>query len=451
MLLCTEVWERFSYYGMRALLVLFLTQRVFAGDGWTRVLGARVVASLFGGAPTDAATSEERQRQVVRLASRVYGSYTALVYLTPLGGGVLADRVAGQRRMVLAGGVLMAAGHAAMTSEAFTFVGLLLIALGNGAFKPNISTQVGRLYVADATPVRRDAAFSYFYCGINVGAALAPLVTGALAESVGFGAGFAAAGLGMLLGLAIVVLGARYLPPDATHLSLPKETRPELRTLLLAHRARVLAIVALAALNILFWAVYEQQGDSLALFIEDRVARGGVPSSFFQSLNPAFILLFTPAVSALWRWQAKRDAEPHAVTKMSIGCALLALSYVLLALGSAGGGRTSAGWVVLHLVVLTLGELYLSPVGLSFVTQAAPAELAALLMGVWFLSSFFGNFMAGALGARYADMAPAGFWLLCAVLAGVNAAALLLARRPIRAALVAPPHASGTSAGVISS
>ncbi len=429
------MWERFSYYGMRALLVLYLSRRVFAGDAWTRVLGARFVASLYGGAPAADASPQERERQTVRLASRVYGAYTALVYLTPLAGGVLADRLYGQRRMVLAGGVLMALGHAAMTSEALTFVGLLLIALGNGAFKPNISTQVGRLYAADASPQRRDAAFSAFYCGINVGAALAPLVTGALANAAGFGAGFAAAGVGMCVGLAVVLAGARHLPPDAPHLA--QAARPELRALLRTHRTRVTAVVALAGLNILFWSVYEQQGDALALFIEDRVSRGGVPSAFFQSLNPVFILLLTPAVNALWRWQAKREREPHAITKMALGCALLAASFALLAFGcaAAGDARTPAAWVVLHLLVLTLGELYLSPVGLSFVTQVAPAELAALLMGIWFLSSFFGNYAAGALGARYADTPPATFWLLCALLAGANSGALLAARRPIQRAL----------------
>jgi POT family proton-dependent oligopeptide transporter len=419
---------------MRALLVLYLTQRIFVGDTPGRVLGASAVAALYGGAPSAGAPPAEREKQVVRLASRVYGSYTALVYLTPLAGGMLADRKFGQRRMVLVGGVLMAAGHAAMTSEALTFVGLLLIALGNGAFKPNISTQVGRLYTADATPARRDAAFSAFYVGINVGAAMAPLVTGSLLHAAGFGAGFGAAGVGMCVGLAVVLLGAKHLPPDAPHLQLPKAA---LRTLLRAHRARCTAILALAGLNIVFWMVYEQQGDSLAIFIEDRVARGAVPSSFFQSLNPAFILLLTPPLNALWRWQARRDAEPHQITKMAIGCALLAASYLLLSLGcaGAGAGRTSAAWVVLHLLVLTLGELYLSPVGLSFVTQAAPPELGALLMGAWFLSSFFGNFAAGALGARYADVTPASFWLSCAALAAANAGALLAARRPIRAAL----------------
>jgi POT family proton-dependent oligopeptide transporter len=437
-----QVWERFSYYGMRALLVLYLTQRVFSGEA--RVLGGAGVAAMFGGAPRADASPEQQQRQVVRLSSRVYGAYTALVYLTPLVGGLAADRLWGQRRMVLLGGVLMAAGHAAMTSEALTFLGLLLIALGNGAFKPNISTQVGRLYAGDASPMRRDAAFSAFYCGINVGAALAPLVTGALADAAGFGAGFAAAGVGMLVGLAVVALGAKHLPPDAPHLRTEHKPAP-LGALLRLHRARVAAVVSLAALNILFWATYEQQGDALALFIDARVARGGVPSAFFQSLNPLFILLLTPGVNALWRWQARRGGEPHQVTKMALGCALLALSFLLLALGCAATGaegRTSAGWVVLHLLVLTLGELYLSPVGLSFVTQVAPPELAALLMGVWFLSSFFGNFAAGALGARYADTPPAGFWAACATLAGANAAALLAARQPIRAALAGTPQAS---------
>ena len=471
------MWERFSYYGMRSLLVLYLCQRVFADDNWRRVAGASTACALYGAPPPLGTVSAAvRERHVVRLASRIYGSYTALVYLTPLGGGLLADRVLGARRCVLLGGAVMAAGHAAMTSEVLTFLGLLLIALGCGLFKPNISTQVGctrraarprrrparaysptrrcwptqvgRLYAGDATPTRRDAAFSAFYVGINVGAALAPLVTGALAHSASFGAGFAAAGVGMGVGLAVMLLGARHLPPDAPHLqpaaadAAAAPSRPSLRALLSRHRRRVAALLVLAALNVPFWAVYEQQGDALALFIEDRVARGGMPSAFFQSLNPAFILLFTPAVNAAWRAQARRDREPHAVAKMAIGAALLAASFLILALGTAAarGGKTPAVWVVLHLAVLTLGELYLSPVGLSFVTQVAPAELAALLMGCWFLSSFFGNYLAGALGALYADAPPARFWAGCATLAGADAMALIAAWPRLMSALAAPPR-----------
>ena len=209
------MWERFSYYGMRALLVLYLTKVILARGFWPNVAGIGLVTSLYG-QPDDSLPDEARERQVKAIASRLYGLYTALVYLTPLAGGYLADRHFGQRRMVLAGGALMAVGHATMASDRLCLLGLGLIALGNGAFKPNISTQVGRLYDGDGgSSARRDGAFSIFYCGVNLGAALAPLVTGGLRAASGFAAGFAAAGVGMLIGLAVFVAGSRHLPPDA--------------------------------------------------------------------------------------------------------------------------------------------------------------------------------------------------------------------------------------------
>ena len=490
-LCCTECWERFSYYGNNALLAVYLRDVVFARGTWRSVWGVSLVTFLYG-QPDDGASDAVRTAGVERSVAQLYGLYNALVYLTPLAGGLLADLRYGQRRLVLVGALLMSLGHGVMVSERATLVGLALIALGNGAFKPNVSTQVGRLYDGDASPTRRNAGFSIFYVAINLGSAAAPLVCASLAASYGAAAGFAAAGVGMLVALCVMLIFWRFLPPDAPHLggggggslkradsgpcedagaielaprdassdnappcldsaelshthAAPARTHQRgrsLRALLSRHRLRVLTIVSLACLNIAFWASYSQTGDALAFFIDSRVSRGNVPAGYFQALNPILILALTPGLNALWRWQAAAGQEPHAVTKMALGCALLSLSYIVLALACAGsttsnGATTSAGWIVLQQLILTLGELYVSPVGLSFVTQAAPPDLLSFLMGVWFLSSFFGNYLGGALSGLYASLSPPAFFAVCAVVAGANAVAVAAAAPRLRAALLA--------------
>jgi POT family proton-dependent oligopeptide transporter len=426
-LFATEMWERFSYYGMRALLVLYLVKYLFDPARAQNVAGFAQIKSLFEFVfgPLD----------VQPLSSQIYGTYTGLVYLTPILGGYLADRVLGQRRMVVIGALLMAVGHFMMAFEPLFFFALTVLILGNGAFKPNISTQVGTLYApGDA---RRDRAFSIFYVGINLGAFLAPLVCGTLGEKLGWHYGFAAAGVGMTIGLAIYLLAAPALPPT--------EVRGR------AHAGepfgrvewRALGALLLLALPVtFFWATYEQQGNTITLWASDHTDRifnlvfwsFEIPTTWFQALNPFLIFAFTPIILALWRRQAGRGREPATVLKMAYGCLATAAAYLILvaAAFAAGAGKASWLWLVAYFIVLTVGELYLSPTSLSLVTKVAPARAISMMMGVWLATSFTGGFLAGYLGSLWSGMAKSSFFLMCSVIAALAGLVILAFVRPLK-------------------
>src|SRR5271157_1803016 len=353
-LFTTEMWERFSYYGMRSLLVLYMTKYLLAPEHARNVLGLGGVKSaleaVFG--PLD----------VQPLSSQIYGFYTALVYLTPIFGGILADRVLGQRRTVVLGAVLMAIGHFMMAFQSVFFPALLFLILGNGAFKPNISTQVGSLYPAGDP--RRDRAFSIFYVGINLGAFFSPLVCGTLGEVYGWHYGFSAAGIGMVIGLLIYLSGQRWLAPDnlmerelAGENALPSITTEE--------KNRMWGLIAVCLISVAFWAAYEQQGNTLALWADtntDRLIFGWeFPASWYQSLNPALVFLLTPVITTLWAWQSKKQREPSAVTKMAFGCFLLASGFLVMVPAAmsyaADGTPVSVLWLFFFTLLVTLGEL----------------------------------------------------------------------------------------------
>lgn len=399
----TEMWERFSFYGMRALLIYYMTKHLLFDQG---------------------------------LASHLYGLYGGLVYFTPLLGGWLADRYLGQDRCVILGGVLMAAGHFLMAFDALFFPALGLIILGSGAFKPNISAQVGGLYaVGDG---RRDRAFSIFYVGINLGAFLSPLVCGFLGERWGWHYGFGAAGVGMVLGLCIYLAGRRFLPrtgPVTPEAETPVERGEE--------KSRLLGLAAVCLVVVLFWAVYEQMGNTMALWVDsdtDRHILGWeMPASWFQSFNPFFIFLLTPLVTRLWSRQSRAGREPTSVGKMALGLFFMGAAFVIMiypaSLYAVDGTPVSMFWLVGFTLVLTLGELYLSPVGLSLVTKLAPAHLLSLCMGIWFLAQFAGNMGAGLLGGLWTAISPTTFFALMAGLAVLGGLALVGLGRPLRRVL----------------
>jgi len=398
------MWERFSYYGMRALLVYYMLKQL---------------------------TFTQAQ------ASHIYGLYTGLVYLTPFFGGILADRALGQRKAVILGAVLMAIGHFLMAFQSLFFSALLFLILGNGAFKPNISTQVGNLYpVGDP---RRDRAFSIFYVGINIGAFFSPLVCGTLGELYGWHCGFSAAGVGMIIGLSIYLLGQRWLAPD----NLMKRKSPEKQpseSLTPDEKNSVWGLMAICLISVAFWAAYEQQGNTVALWADvntdRRVFGWEFPASWFQSLNPAFVFTFTPLVTTFWSWQSRKSKEPSAVLKMAIGCFLLATGFLAMIpaamMHEEAGTRVGMGWLVLFTFLVTLGELYLSPVGLSVVTKLAPARIVSMMMGIWFLSSFFGNYAAGFLGHYWEQMTKDVFFLMIAAIAFAAGLAILMILRPLK-------------------
>jgi POT family proton-dependent oligopeptide transporter len=433
-LFTTEMWERFSYYGMRALLVLYMTKYLLIGGHADAALGLGGLESLleavFG------------PLGVQPLASQIYGLYTALVYLTPIFGGLLADRVLGRRRTVVLGAVLMAIGHFMMAVEQLFLIALLALILGSGAFKPNISTQVGRLYPPGDH--RRDRAYSIFYVGINVGAFLAPLVCGTLGEEAGWHYGFAAAGVGMLIGLAIYLYALPSLPPDELQeAGISLAGAPVARRKLDRDEWRaVIALLVLFVPNTLFWATYEQQGNTLVLWADANTDRTidllgfvtQIPTTWFLAFNPFMIFAFTPLVVALWAWQAARGAEPSSITKMALGCVGVTAANLIMAVAafSAGGGKASWLWLLFYFVVITVGELYLSPIGLSLVTKVAPLRILSMMMGVWLATSFVGGFLAGYLGSFWSRMEKPEFFLLMAAIAAVAGAAIFVCRFMLR-------------------
>jgi proton-dependent oligopeptide transporter, POT family len=475
-LFTTEMWERFSYYGMRSLLVLYMTKYLLLTEHSGNVIGLatlkRALESVFGAL------------DVQPLSSQIWGLYTGLVYFTPIFGGLLADRVLGQRRTVIIGAVLMAFGHFMMAVEQLFLFALLALILGSGCFKPNISTQVGSLY-APGDP-RRDRAYSIFYVGINLGAFLAPLVCGTLGEGFGWHYGFAAAGVGMLIGLAIYLYALPLLPPDELHrvqreeanrpdlvIARSQRVRPEVAgpmtssatkqssshprssgllrfarnderktrhaVLNASERRAVWALLALFIPNTLFWAAYEQMGNTIVLWAEaytDRSidvlhlfgASAQIPTTWFLAVNPFMIFAFTPFVAALWARQAARGTEPSTITKMALGCFGVAAAYLIMVAAALHAGADGANdhaskaswlWLFAYFVVITLGELYLSPVGLSFVTKVAPARLISLLMGVWLATSFTGGFLSGYIGSFWSRMGKPEFFLLVAGIAAM--------------------------------
>ena len=423
-LFATEMWERFSYYGMRALLVLYMVKYLLEPERARQVMGLSTfktaLESIFGALAAQP------------FASHIYGFYSGLVYLTPILGGLLADRVLGRRRTVILGAALMAAGHFAMAFEQLFLFALGLLILGNGAFKPNISTQVGELYAPGDR--RRDRAFSIFYVGINLGAFLAPLICGTLGEELGWHYGFTAAGFGMTAGLVIYLLATPHLPKDTFgHRKSPAASIDK------DGWRSIFALLLLFLPVSLFWATYEQQGNTIALwadqFTDRRFFGAEIPVTWFQAFNPFMIFAFTPFVVAFWRHQG--PSEPSTTMKLAIGCFLTALAYLVMALAAwnAGAGKASWVWLLAYFIVITIGELYLSPTSLSLVTKIAPASLLSMMMGVWLATSFVGNFLAGYLGSFWSSMGKIEFFLMLAIISGTASAAIVLLSYPLRSVL----------------
>ncbi|MEO7365260.1 MAG: peptide MFS transporter [Sphingomicrobium sp.] len=427
-----EMWERFSYYGMRALLILYLTKWWLFDDG---------------------------------KANLIYGGYTSLVYITPVLGGYLADRYLGQRKAVIFGGVLLALGHAFMAVEGLGgvadpllkqsdpainvfWLALSLIIVGSGFLKANISVIVGQLY--RLTDSRRDGAYTIFYMGVNVGAALGTILVGYLGETVGWPFGFGLAGIGMVIGLIIFMMGKPALrgrgeAPDAARLAAPAVAGLKLEWLLYVigvgavaviwtlvqyqnaigwilllsgaalllyvlmeafkldkePRDRIFAIIFLIALQPVFWGLFEQAGGSLNLFTDRFVDRSGVPTSLFQSINPIYIVLLGPLFAWLWTTLARKGLEPSTPAKFGIALLQVGFSFLVLVWGAQSVGMAAAVPVIfIFLIYLfqTTGELCLSPVGLSAMNRLAPRHMASLIMGAWFFATAGGNFVAGKIG-----------------------------------------------------
>ncbi|MCE9844280.1 peptide MFS transporter [Vibrio antiquarius] len=413
----TELWERFSYYAMRAILVLYLTDTTMNGGlGWS-----------------------------TKDALDLYGIYTGLVYITPLIGGYLADNYLGQRRSILLGGALMAIGQftLALPADALGigslhsfYLGLGLLITGNGLFKPNISTMVGDLYKEGDN--RRDGAFTIFYMGINLGALLAGVVSGSVTTSYGWKAGFVAAGVGMIIGLVMqMVLAQSWLgdigrePAAKRDLSNKNSTTKQPLTKEEVNRLKVILVMSL--FTIVFWAGFEQAGGLMNIYTQQYTDRmiGGfeVPAAWFQSLNPFFIITLAPVLAVLWVKLGKR--EPTSPVKFAMALFFLAIGFLCMvgAVLEQGGDttvKTSMLWLVGAFFFHTLGELCLSPIGLSLVTKLAPLRLASLMMGAWFGCNAIANYVAGYVGSHVGELGAMAIFSGIAVSATVSGVILLL-------------------------
>ena len=547
-----EIWERLGYYTARAVLVLFARDEIFASkenikNVWFAQWFARMHGMMDvdgGGGGGDFSSKQQRMMEREALSSKLYGTYTALAYLTPMFGGFVADFTS-KHSMISTGIGLMWLGYGIVGAERkATFAGLLLVAVGNGGFKPNVSARLSEMYESNkrkknsnnsnsniiiiinnnnndndnasrTTPLllsRKDAAFGIFYCAINVGALFAPLVAGVLAERFGYQSCFVAAAIGMMFAGVVYFTFQRKLVyrgaaldiersrsrrgnedededdeqegleevgtgenderyddvNNADNASLPRSTvnrddtsienaseesprqqqqqQQQQQRLSLLHvfnenKARMTALFVVMFTTVGFWAAYEQAGNALSLFIDERVSRDGIPTAAFQSINPGMILALTPIINRYWKYQSETNREPDQVMKMSIGCCLLGLANILLAFASnnlpAGAvdesdlpphSKLNQFWIWLYFLVATAGELYVSPVGLSFVTTAAPKEIVGFACGCWFLSAFFGNYLAGEIGSRYARSKPRAFWFAVGCLS-ISVGLLLAAMR----------------------
>ena len=433
LLFFTEMWERFSYYGMRAILILYLTKKL-----------------VEGGLGMDE-----------KYAMLLYGYFTGFVYFTPLIGGWLADRYLGKRLAVMIGGVTMMLGQFTLfglNSTTGLYIGLLLLIIGNGFFKPNISTLVGGLYKDGDS--RRDAAFTIFYMGINLGAMIAPLVIGVVTDnmfattnedgsiSYGYRYGFLVSGIGMLLGQVIFnLLGPKYLgdlgtkPIGAVSDSLVTESlksvNPETREVLdeKQEKQRISVIFILLIFAVFFWAGFEQAGSSLSLYTDKYIDRSigsfEIPTSWFQSVNPLFIVTLAPLFTLFWASPIGRRLTTP--VKMGVGMIILGAGFLFMigavAERNANGdvndvnNKAALMWLIMTYLLHTIGELCISPVGLSVVTKLSPPKLASVLMAVWMLSSFFANIVGGYIASYVETMGAgevftyiAGFVTVCGVL-----------------------------------
>ena len=466
----TEMWERMSYYGMRALLVLYMTKYLlFDPERAKEVMGFNAFKALLelGFGPLD----------IQPLSSQIYGLYTGFVYLSPFFGGILADKVWGRRKSVYVGAFLMAIGHFLMAFETQFLMALLFLILGNGCFKPNISTQVGNLYAEDDP--RRDGAFTIFYMGINLGAFFSPFLCDNLAQWIcsamgwtGVGntwhVGFSLAGFGMLLGTLVYHFGRKYVPREDESYLAPETARMGIAFKTIAgfflsmiaflallmlpgiykaliiiivfsgvifslyrikdtlDRSKVGALLVLCLGTIAFWAIFEQQGNTLQLWVDEKVAWEsiGLRSTNYQSFNPFFIFIFAPIITAWWESRAKKGKKTSSsIDKMAYGCFMAGAAFLILALASKvitpEKSLVNLGWITVVTWVFTMGELYLSPIGLSLVTKVAPTRFLSMMMGMWFLSSFIGNYLSGYLGSFYSSMSNFSFFMIFAVLGAV--------------------------------
>lgn len=426
----TELWDRISFHGMQALLVLYMAGALLLPGHVEHIVG---FAGFRG-----AIERITGPLSVQALAAQVFGLYVGLVYFTPVIGGWIGDRWTGRRAAVSAGTLLMTGGHFALAFDASFLLALLLLIVGAGLLRGNLTAQVKTLY-ADGDP-REAAAFQVYYVAINIGAFVAPIVTGALAAIYGWHTGFAFAGFGMLIGLAVYLGGQRLLPPDAA-----RGAAAARAALTPDERRRTFALLALWPLIVGFWIAQSQVWNVYNLWVRDHLDLmvGGlmVPVPWLQAFDGLAPVIVMPAFLALWRWQAARGREPDDLDKMAIGCLIFGGGTAWLALApsvSGADGRAPLLWAIGFHLLSNIGWLYFVPIAVALFAAKAPAGLRGTMLGVNLLATFCGSVISGRIGGLYETLPPTPFWLLHAAIVAGAGLGIAAVARPLRARLDGP-------------
>ena len=428
----TELWERISFHGMQALLVLYMAEQLLLPGHVENIVGFSGFRAAIEGV-TGPLSSQA-------LASQIFGLYVGSIYLVPVFGGLLGDRVLGRRRAVALGALLMTAGHFCMAFEASFLAALLLLILGAGVLRGNLTSQVGDLYSDDDR--RRETAYQIYYGALNSGAFVAPLITGVLAQTYGWHYGFGFAGFGMLIGLLIYLSGGRDLPPDAVRgaSAVPRK---------LSSKERRVALIMSLMLPIftLFWIAQSQIWNTYNLWVRDHVdlAVGNwkMPVPWLQAVDSLGVVVLLLPILQFWRWQASRSREPDDLKKLAIGCLLFGAAIAWLAaspLAADATGKVPLVWALAYHFLSAVGYLYFSPVAVAVFSRTAPASINAMMIGIYYLSIFAGSIISGRLGGLYERLSSTQFWLLHAAIVGAGGLLILVFASRLRRELMPCPN-----------
>ncbi|MBU2978234.1 peptide MFS transporter [Alteromonas sp. C1M14] len=424
----TEAWERFSFYGMQALLVLYMVNYILLPENSVHVLGFDLVVSgvesVFGAL------------SITALATQLFGLYIGLIYLMPVFGGLIGDRFIGRTKAVLSGAILMSLGHFMMAFESLFFLALALLIIGCGLLKGNLAAQVGSLY--EQGDQRRDAAFSLYSVAINIGGFVAPLVCGTLGELYGWHYGFNCAGVGMLFGMLIYMRGQKFLPKENEDVS-----RQQQKGVQEGDGKVIISTVCVILITALYWTVQSQVWNTYPIWVRDNVDRSffsfTIPITWFQSLDMFAVLILAPVIIMLWKKQNRRQSEPNGLIKITIGCAVFAMANIWLSLGGwvSDGEKIALIWPVVFHFICALGYLYVGPVALALVSQSAPPYINATMMGSYYLAIFVGGIFSGYLGRFYELLSPSEFWMLHGAIVGCASFIILVSYKPLASNLIA--------------
>lgn len=418
----TEAWERFSFYGMQSLLILYMSGYLFEPNNIEKVIGfdgfKMAIEWVFGGLSIQA------------LSAQIFGLYVGLVYFLPVLGGLIGDRYTGRTFAVVFGAILMAIGHFLMAFESMFLFALLFLILGSGFLKGNLASQVGELYTKDDP--RRDVAFSFYTVAINLGAFVAPLVCGTLGELMGWHYGFSAAGIGMLIGMLIYCSGLGSLPNNK---KAKDTTKPA--SLQKGDGKTIFGLLFIVATTALFWTAQTQVWNTYPIWVKERISRNifgwDIPVTWFQSLDMLAVLLFAPVVMWIWRRQSSTNVVSRDLFKIAFGCAVFGVACTVLSFAewSNSAEEISLFWPVLFHFVAAIGFLYTSPITLSLVSKRAPESINAMMVGCYYLAIFIGGMASGWMGRFYESISHAEFWLLHGAIAASGTVLILIFRRPL--------------------